>query len=586
MIFRDQMHGGIFAAASLSMAAVAGGAAFAQSTEGPGGIVHDAEYYVLEAQNSERWATEDAGLQAKLAELKEKFGTPPNLIHIMWDDTAYGDLGIPAIQSVRGLDTPNINALAEDGMMFTRMYTEVGCTPSRAAAATGRLAIRSGMYNIGMLQESHGLAAEEVTMAEVLGDAGYATAFYGKWHLGDIEESYPHNQGFDEALFTGYNQILSLNSRIAEQGNASIGLFEDMLVEDPYKLDDTFVTKDWVMVAEGTKGGETLQWRDNEYETYEMIDAEGLDRMFAFMERNVEAKQPFYVANWPMMASFLPTREKCTRARALLQNGLQCTVDPMIAEIRAKLDELGIAENTLIVAMADNGPMSHNPPPGTGFAETIFRGGKGDFLEGGVRVPAFAVWPGTIEADQLAGDMIHITDLFTTFASLAGALDNVPTDRVIDGLDQTSLLLNGDTHSRRDYTFTYAGPQLGAVVKGDYKRHFISPDPVGDASGIPAAFYFLPSDPREVQPMLTNLIHLKRPFNRMLLRHNLWKESYPDRPEKHGIPWTGIANASEALKKEQNPQLVLKDLPFDPLEYIEHLDDLPFDPAMDPDIGQ
>ncbi|WP_420415363.1 sulfatase-like hydrolase/transferase [Roseibium sp.] len=549
-------------------------------------IIHDAEFYVLKAQNGDRWAQEDEGLQAKLAELRETHGTPPNLIHIMWDDTAYGDLGMPGIQAVRGLETPNLNALAEEGMMFTRMYTEVGCTPSRAAAATGRLAVRSGMYNIGMLQESHGLDAEEVTLAEVLGGAGYATAFYGKWHLGDIEESYPHNQGFDEALFTGYNQILSLNTREAEQGNASIGLFEDMLPENPYKLDDTFVTKDWVMVAEGTKGGETLQWGDNTTETYEKIDAEGLDRMFAFMEHNVQEGKPFYVANWPMMANFMPIRPKCTRARALLQNGLQCTVDPMIKAIRDKLEELGVADNTLIVAMADNGPMSHNPPPGTGFAETIFRGGKGDFLEGGVRVPAFAVWPGMIEAGSLPGDMIHITDLFTTFASLGGALKNIPTDRVIDGIDQTALLLSGDTHGRRDYTFTYAGPTLGAVVKGDYKRHMISPDPVGEASGIPAAFYFLPSDPREVQPMLTNLIHLKRPFNRMILRHNLWKEKYPDRPEKHGIPWTGIANASEALKREQNPQLVLKDLPFDPLEYVEHLDELPFDPAADPSIGQ
>ncbi|WP_193140818.1 MULTISPECIES: sulfatase-like hydrolase/transferase [unclassified Meridianimarinicoccus] len=583
---RRKPSGGTFAAAAMMAGGLLSAPAWAQSSQGAGEIIHDAEFYVLHAQNGERWVTEDADIQAKLAELEEKFGTPPNLIHIMWDDTAYGDLGIPAIQAVRGLETPNINALAEDGMMFTRMYTEVGCTPSRAAAVTGRLAVRSGMYNIGMLQESHGLADEEVTMAEVLSEAGYATAFYGKWHLGDIEQSYPHNQGFDEALFTGYNQILSLNSREAEQGNASIGLFEDMLIEDIYKLDDTFITKDWVMVAEGTKGGETLQWRDNSYESYEMIDAEGMDRMFAFMERNVEAGQPFYVANWPMMASFLPTRPKCTRARALLQNGLQCTVDPMIAEIRAKLEDLGIAENTLIVAMADNGPMSHNPPPGTGFAETIFRGGKGDFLEGGVRVPAFAVWPGMIEAGSLPGDMIHITDIFTTFASVAGALDNVPMDRVIDGLDQTALLLNGDSHGRRDYTFTYAGPQLGAIVKGDYKRHFISPDPVGDASGIPAAFYFLPSDPREVQPMLTNLIHLKRPFNRMRLRHDLWKQRYPDRPEVHGIPWTGIANASEALTQEQNPQLVLKDLPFDPLEYIEHLDQLPFDPAMDPNIGE
>ena len=133
-----------------------------------GKIVHDAEYYILEAQNGERWAAEDSELNKKLAELQKKHGRPPNLIHIMWDDTAYGDLGIPAIQKVRGLNTPHINTLAEEGILFTRMYTEVGCTPSRAASATGRLAVRSGMYNIGMLLEMHGMRGEEVTIVSVI----------------------------------------------------------------------------------------------------------------------------------------------------------------------------------------------------------------------------------------------------------------------------------------------------------------------------------------------------------------------------------------------------------------------------------
>jgi arylsulfatase A-like enzyme len=548
-------------------------------------IVHDAEYYVLKAQNGERWATEDVGLKAKLAELRKKFGTPPNLIHIMWDDTAFGDVGIPAIQKVRGLDTPNLNALAEDGMMFTRMYTEVGCTPSRAASVTGRLAVRSGMYNIGMLLESHGMRAEEETIAEVLSEVGYATAFHGKWHLGDIEESYPHNQGYDESFFTGYNQILSLNTRLAEGANASIGLFEDMLPKDPYKLDDTFITKDWVQMAEGTKGGETRQWGDNSHENYMKIDPEAQRRTLEFIERNAKAGKPFYVANWPNLTSFIPNPEKCSTSRSILQDGLQCNIDPFMGKIMDKLKELGIAENTLVVAMADNGPMTHNPPPGLGMAETIYRGGKGDFLEGGVRVPAFAWWPGMIAAGQIVGDIVHETDLFTTFASLGGALEHVPTDRVIDGVDQTALLFTGDTKSRRDHVFIYAGPRLGATIKGNYKRHWISSDPVGEASGIPAAFFFLPADPREVTPMLVNLIHLKRPFNRMKLRHDLWKKKYPDSHEVYGIPWTGIANASDEIKALANPQLVLKDLPFDPLEYVEHLDELPFEAEMDPGIG-
>ena len=571
---------------SLTVIILGSVAALTSGAQTDGQIVHDAEYYILEAQNGQKWAAEDKDLDQRLAALEKKFGTPPNIIHIMWDDTPFGDVGIPAIQKVRGYETPNINKLAQEGILFTRMYTEVGCTPSRAASMTGRLAIRSGMYNIGMLDERHGMSGNEVTIAEALSEAGYATAFHGKWHLGDIEESYPHNQGFDEAFFTGYNQILSLNTRIAEGANASIGLMEDMLPADPYKLDDTFVTKGWVQMAEGTKGGETLQWGDNSHENYLKIDPEAQRRTLDFIERNAKEGKPFYVANWPNLISFIPNPEKCSISRSLYQDGMQCNVDPFIGRVMEKLKDLRIAENTLIVAMADNGPMSHNPPPGLGMEELIFRGGKGDFTEGGVRVPAFAWWPGTIKPNQLVGDIIHETDLFTTFARLGGATQYIPTDRIIDGVDETGLLLNGDTHSRRDHVFIYAGPSLGATVKGNYKRHWISSDPVGEASGIPAAFYFLPSDPRETTPMLTNLIHLKSPFNRMKLRHEIWKQTYPDSKEVRGVPWTGITNATPEILALGKPKIDASKLPFDPLQYVEHLDELPFDPSMDPGLGQ
>ena len=138
-------------------------------------IIHDAEYYVLEAQYAEKWAQQDEELQAKLKALREKHGTPPNIIHIMWDDTAFGDIGIPALAAIRGFKTPNLDRMRDEGIMFTRMYTEVGCTPSRAACATGRLAVRSGMSNIGMLREAHGMRGDEVTIAEVLQQLARAT---------------------------------------------------------------------------------------------------------------------------------------------------------------------------------------------------------------------------------------------------------------------------------------------------------------------------------------------------------------------------------------------------------------------------
>jgi arylsulfatase len=152
-------------------------------------IVHDAEHYILEAQHAEKWAAEDKALDEKLAELRKQFGMPPNIIHIMWDDTALGEVGIPEIQKVRGFETPNINQMAEDGINFMRMYTEPACTPTRAAFQTGRYAVRSGMHTVAFPVEYSGIDADEVTIAEVLSKAGYMTGFFGKWHLGDTESA-------------------------------------------------------------------------------------------------------------------------------------------------------------------------------------------------------------------------------------------------------------------------------------------------------------------------------------------------------------------------------------------------------------
>ena len=173
-------------------------------------IIHDAEHYVLLAQHGDAWAEQDEEIDKKLAALQEKYGTSPNIIYLMRDDTPVGELGIPEIQKMRGFETPNINEFAAEGAFFTRMYTEPSCTPSRVAAMTGRHARRNGMYNVGFPYEYGGLAADEVTMAEVLSEAGYATAFYGKSHLGDVESSYLNRQGFDEALWTPYNQVPSM----------------------------------------------------------------------------------------------------------------------------------------------------------------------------------------------------------------------------------------------------------------------------------------------------------------------------------------------------------------------------------------
>jgi arylsulfatase len=370
---------------------------------------------------------------------------------------------------------------------------------------------------------------------------------------------------------------------MGEAANATLGLQEHMLVPDPYKLDNTFIPKGYVGYIEGKKGEPGREWRGTAKEDYDAFDPETKVRALDFIRRNAATEKPFYVAWWPMMTSFIPGPKKMTVNRGLYTDSMQYNVDAFIGELMDELEALGIAENTLLIAMADNGPMAHNPPPGLGMSETIFRGGKGDFLEGGVRVPAFAWWPGVIEPGQIVGDILHEVDLFTTFARVGGALDRVPTDRIIDGQDQTALFLNGDTHGRRDYVFIYQGPNLGASVKGNVKRHWISGDP-GAASGNAAAFYDLLTDTREKNPMMVNVLHLTETFNRMRIRHELWKKRYPDSKRAHGPAFTGISNARPETKALSEAPIDMKDLPFDLFEYIEH--ELPWEYQVDPDVGE
>ena len=539
-------------------------------------IVHDAEYLILEYQNKDAWEKENKELDKRLSDLEKKHGQKPNIVYILWDDQQFGSVGFPEMQKVLGYSTPNMNKMADEGINFTRMYSEPACTPTRAALLTGRHPVRNGMGVVGMPHEFAGLAGEEVTIAEVLSAEGYATAHYGKGHLGDVEESYPHNQGFDEALFTPMNQITSLYDPMGGAANAILGLFPEQYPEDPYKLDKNgLLPNGWVQILEGKKGEEAIEWcggpgdsRGNK--CYEMMEAESEKRTLEFIRKNAQADKPFFVEYWPNFLNFLaPEPQKATENGGKIPNAY-ARLDKFVGQVMQTLKEEGIEENTLFVIMADNGPMVHNPPPGWAMTEILYRGGKGDFTEGGVRVPAIAWWPGVIKEKQLVGDIIHVTDLYTTFAHLGGADKHIPTDRVIDGIDQTSLFLNGDAHGRRDYVFIYQGHTLAAVVKGRYKRHIISSDP-GGATGIAADFYDLYQDPREENPHLVPLIHTQGQFNRMVFRHELMIKEYPNKGNARGVPLTGISNArpeTKAIKTDMEEYMKL--FPFDLKQYIEY----------------
>jgi arylsulfatase len=540
-------------------------------------IIHDAENYILKAQHGDTWAAQDVEIAAKLKALREKHGAPPNIIHIMWDDTAVGEIGIPHLQKNRGFATPNMNKFAAEGQYYTRMYTEPSCTPTRAAFMTGRHAVRSGMYTVSFPYEYGGMSEKETTIGEVMSAAGYATAFYGKGHLGDIEESYMTNMGFDESLWSPFNQVPSMYVPRGDLGPMfPTSVVPGLYPNDPYDIDDGWRPDGYVWALEGTKGGPVREWGTPPNEDdYYALEAEFQKRTLEFIRKSVAADKPFFISYQPVAASFLGTKPgdpKLTVSGAMLPEFLT-GFDKWIPELLQELKDQGVEENTLVVLMADNGPMTHHGPDG--MVETLYRGGKGDSWDGALRVPFLVRWPSVIAPGQIVGDIIHVTDLYTTFARLAGATQHIPTDRIIDGVDQTALLLKGDTNSRRDYVFVYTGDILAATVKSRFKRRW-----VGELPGLSgAAFFDLYNDPREIMPKMLPGFTTKTMFDVMVARHNLWIQKYPNSKHPRGMPLTGLENPRPAVQKASQPRINAEDLPFDPNEFLTF--EFPYDPAME-----
>ena len=213
-------HTAIIAAVLLTTALVATPALAAKP------LVHDAEFYILQKQNADKWAAEDKELDTRLEEFKKNNGgKPPNILYILIDDIGFGDMGSKTLNSIRGYETPAINKVAREGMRMARMYTEPSCTPTRVAFMTGRQPHRNGMGNTAVDISGFGLAGEEVTLAEALSENGYNTVHIGKWHMGDIKEAWPNHQGFDYAAFPIHQQgQLTIYHDDAAHEEVSIGI--------------------------------------------------------------------------------------------------------------------------------------------------------------------------------------------------------------------------------------------------------------------------------------------------------------------------------------------------------------------------
>jgi len=508
-------------------------------------IIHDGEYYFLQAQHGEKWAVEDKEVDAMLAEIRAKNGGKrPNILYILIDDVSFGQMGNRTLNYVMGIRTPKINKFAEEGMSLMRMYTEPSCTPTRAAMLTGRHPVRTGLKEVKVALVGEGLPANEVTIAEVLSEADYRTSHVGKWHQGDIEEAYPHNQGFDYAAFPLHQQVqLSLMTDEAADSFRLIG-YADKTQANDFAIDKKFKPSGLVTGVEAVKGGKAKEvdlepgekWTQQHYVEMNLrYQRQTLEQL----EELAKGDEPFFLQYWPLWPlNFVNDQEQ----NESLNGGhfaekLQ-RLDGMLGEVFDKVDELGIADNTVVVLMADNGLMHLYPSYTTGLNELVYRGGKTDHLEGGVRVDAFVRWPGVIEKNSAAGDIIHVSDLYTTFARLGQAKKYIPTDRVIDGIDQSALLLKGEHHGRRDYVYIYENEILRSVVKQEFKMHVPAPGVPGAAAPV----FNLYRDPREEQTFVGLPLWSGASFQDMVKRHMITIAKYPHNKLGKGMPYEGIEN--------------------------------------------
>jgi arylsulfatase len=512
-------------------------------------IVHDAEFYILAKQNGEKWAAQDKTLDEKLAEFRKKNGgKPPNIFYILIDDIGFGDLGSKTLNVLRGYETPSINKVAREGTRLARMYTEPSCTPTRVAFMTGRQPYRNGMGNTAVDISGFGLAGKEVTLAEILSEAGYNTAHIGKWHMGDIKEAWPNFQGFDYAAFPIHQQgQLTIFHDDAADEEISIGIGDN-------NFDDRFVIDHWLRtdassMAMGVEGVRNKNVREvgmepgerwNEAKYHEM-NVRYQQQAMEQLRKLAADDKPFFLNYWPLYPLTGPrtTTDEYTTPNGGVYVEKMKLVDEWIGELMAEMKKLGVADNTLVVIMGDNGHFTKYSSQ-SGYTPMIFRGGKGDTTEGGVRVDAFVRWPGMIEADSVVGDIVHVTDLFTTMARLGGATGKIPTDRIIDGIDQTALFLEGETNGRRDYVFLYNINKLEAVIKDRFKLAI----PGGNIeNAILAKFYDVYRDTREEWPVSTEVgAWGGAKFVRMVMRHMQRKAKYPDEGPATGMPYDGIEN--------------------------------------------
>ena len=362
----------------------------------------------------------------------------PNILVIFGDDV--GQTNISAYSfGVVGYKTPNIDSIAKSGMMFTDYYAENSCTAGRSTFITGQTCLRTGLCKVGAPGAPVGLQASDITIAQALKPLGYATGQFGKNHLGDRDEYLPTKHGFDEF----FGNLYHLNAE--EEPEA------------PYwPKDDAEFLKAYSPrgVIKASADGKIEDSGPLTKKRMETIDDETSAAALDFMDRQVKAKKPFFTwMNATRMHVFTHVRESMRGQSGMVGNEYADGMvehDQMVGKILKKLDELGIADNTIVVYSTDNGPNQWSWPDA---ATTPFRSEKDTNWEGAFRVPAMIKWPGRIQPGQVSNGMMSGLDWFPTLLAAAG--DSDVKSRLLSGWkpegSATSFRNHLDGYNQLDY---------------------------------------------------------------------------------------------------------------------------------------
>jgi len=330
---------------------------------------------------------------------------PMNFLVIWGDDIGLWNVSAYS-QGMMGYETPNIDRIANEGMLFTHGYGEQSCTAGRASFVTGQSGFRTGLLKVGLPGAKEGMSEKDPTIAEFMKSKGYMTGQYGKNHLGDRDEHLPTNHGFDEF----FGNLYHLN---AEEEPESIDYPKDPEFRKNFGPRGVIKSS-----ADGTIEDTGPLTRKRMETIDEEVTAGALD----FMERAVAQEKPFFLwynsTRMHINTHLKPESEGVT-GLGVYPDGM-VEHDGMVGQLLDKLDELGITDNTVVMYSTDNGAEVFSWPDG---GTTPFKGEKNDNWEGGYRVPMMIKWPGVIEAGRRSNEIISHLDWFPTFMSALGEPD-------------------------------------------------------------------------------------------------------------------------------------------------------------------